>query len=119
MLETASLLKLATFEGAILAGGFFAVVLLKIATGEISFAYLLYTKNAAGRWTYSPNRLQLLILTLGVAGTYLYSVMVNPRVDSLPDVPMSVIAALGVSHVSYLGSKAISAFLGPLLKNLK
>src|SRR5947199_10178596 len=99
MLETTYLFKLATIAGAILAGGFFGVVLLKIATGEISLAYLLYTKNTAGRWTYSPNRLQLLIFTLGVAATYLHSVMVNPKVGSLPDVSMSVIAALGVSHV--------------------
>ena len=119
MLETTFLIKLATLAGAILAGGFFGVVLLKIATGEISLAYLLYTKDAAGRWTYSPNRLQLLIFTVGVAATYLHSVMVNPKVDSLPDIPMSAIVALGVSHVSYLGGKAFSAFLGPLLKNLK
>jgi len=119
MPATTLLIKLVTLVGVVLAGGFFGVVLLKIATGEISLAYLLYTKDAAGRWTYSPNRLQLLIFTVGVAANYLYSVMTNPKVDSLPDLPMSVIAALGVSHVSYLGGKAFSAFIGPLLKNLK
>ncbi len=119
MLETTYLVKLATIAGAILAGGFFGVVLLKVVTGEISFTHLLYTKDAAGRWTYSPNRLQLLILTVGVAANYLHSVMVNPRVNSLPDLPMSVIAALGASHVSYLGGKAFSAIIGPFLKNLR
>lgn len=119
MLEITTLAKLTTVAVAILVGGFFGVVLLKIATGEISLAYLLYTKDAAGRWTYSPGRLQLLIFTIGVAANYLHSVMVNPRIDTLPDLPMSVVAALGASQVSYLGSKAFSTFIGPLLRNLR
>jgi hypothetical protein len=119
MLEMTFLAKLATVAGGILVGGFFGVVLLKIATGEISLAYLLSAEDAAGRWAYSPARLQLLIFTVGVAANYLHSVLVNPHGNSLPDLPMSVVAVLGGSHAVYLGSKAFSAFLQPLLKNLE
>lgn len=119
MLEITFLAKLATIAGSILVCGFFGVVLLKITTGEISLAYLLSVKDASGCWSYSPARLQLLIFTVGVAANYLRSVMVSPHGDSLPDLPMSVVAALGGSHVAYLGSKAFSAFIQPLLKNLE
>jgi len=117
MLETTTyLVKLTTFATAILVGGFFGVVLWKLATGEISLAYLLYVRGKSGRWSYSPGRLQLLIFTLGVAAHYLHGVMVNPRVDTLPEIPPSVLAALGGSHAVYIGGKAFTSWIQPLLK---
>lgn len=116
MLETTYLVRLTTFATVLLVGGFVGVVLWKMATGEISLAYLLYTKGSDGRPSYSPARLQLLIFTLAVAANYLHGVMVTPHVDKLPDVPPSVLAALGGSHAVYLGGKAISTFIQPLIK---
>ncbi|MDP9120219.1 MAG: hypothetical protein M3O15_02445 [Acidobacteriota bacterium] len=116
MLELTLLAKLATVAGGILVCGFFGVVLLKILTGEISLADLLST--ADGKRSYSPARLQLLIFTVVVAANYLHSVIVSPHRDSLPDLPTSVLVALGGSHAVYAGAKAFSAFIKPLLKNL-
>ncbi len=119
MLEISFLAKSAVLAGVLLVGGFFAVVLLKIATGEISLASLLYTRDAAGHWSYSPGRMQLLIFTVVVAGTYLHSVVISPARGTLPDIPAYVLAVLGGSHATYLGSKAFAAFVQPLLKNRK
>jgi hypothetical protein len=119
MLEISFFAKSAVIAGVLLVGGFFAVVLLKIATGEISLAYLLYTRDTAGNWSYSPGRMQLLIFTVVVAGTYLHSVMVSPASGSLPDLSPNVLAVLGGSHATYLGSKAFTALVQPLLKNFK
>ena len=116
MLETTYLVRLTTFATVLLAGGFFGVVLWKMATGEISLAYLLYTKGKDGRLSYSPARLQLLLFTLAVAANYLHGVMVNPHVNTLPEIPSSVLVALGGSHAAYLGGKAYTSWIQPLLR---
>ncbi|HEX3526397.1 MAG TPA: hypothetical protein VH988_04960 [Thermoanaerobaculia bacterium] len=116
MLETTLLAKLITFAGALLTCGFFGVVALKIVTGEMSLAHLLDAKDGTPNGSYSPARLQLLIFTVVVAANYLHGVITNPQQNSLPDLPMSVVAALGGSHAVYLGSKAFSTFVKPLLK---
>jgi hypothetical protein len=119
MLETTLLANLATIVAALLVGGLFGVVVWKITTGEISLAYLLSVKNAAGRWEYSPARLQLLLFTLAVAASYLQGVIANPKGASLPDMPPSVLAVLAGSQAVYLGGKAFSTFVQPLLKKLE
>jgi hypothetical protein len=108
--------RLAVIEGSVLLAGFFGVVLYRIVIGEISLAGLLDAKQPDGRPTFSPARLQLLIFTVVIAGYYLHLVVADPHRDSLPDLPQSVVAALGGSHAVYLGGKALSAFIQPLLK---
>ena len=110
------LTRLATIEAGILVGGCFAVVAYKLLTGQIPLAGLLYGKEPGGRATFSPARLQLLIFTAAVATRYLGEVIANPRQDSLPHLPLSVVAALGGSHAVYLGGKAVSAYIQPLLR---
>jgi hypothetical protein len=111
------LTKLATIEVGILVGGCFAVVAYKLVIGEISLAGLLYSKEPDGRPAFSPARLQLLIFTGVVAARYLGEVIADPRQLSLPHLPLSVVIALGGSHAVYLGGKAVSAYIQPLLKN--
>jgi len=110
------LTTLATIEIGILVGGFFGIVVYKLYSGEISMAGLLYTKEPGGRAALSPVRLQLLIFTLTVAAHYLGKVIANPRQDSLPSLPVSVVAALAGSQAVYLGGKVVSAYIQPLLK---
>jgi len=109
--------RLAVIECSVLVGGFFGIVLYRIVDGDISLAGLLDTKGPGNRPNRSPARLQLLIFTIVVAANYLHSVIVDPRRDSLPAIPLSVIVALGGSHAVYLGGKAVSAYIQPLLKN--
>lgn len=108
--------RLAAIEAVILLAGFFGVVVYKLVVGEIPLAGLLYTKDSDGRATVSPARLQLLIFTVAVAARYLNQVLANPRQDSLPTMPTSVVIALGASHAAYLGGKVVSAYIQPLLK---
>jgi len=111
------LFRLAVIECGVLLLSFFGMVLWKIAVGEISLAGLLTTKEPGGGSTFSPARLQLLIFTVVVAGNYLHAALATPRPHALPPLPNSVIAVLGGSHAVYLGGKALSTFIQPLLRN--
>jgi hypothetical protein len=110
------LTRLAVIEGAVLLAGFFGLVLYKIVVGEISLAGLLDAKLPDGQQAFSPARLQLLIFTVAVAAHYLHAAYVSPQHDTLPGLPQGVIAALAGSQAVYLGGKALSTFLKPLLK---
>jgi hypothetical protein len=110
--------KLVAIAGGLLLSGFFGVVVLNLANGNISLAGLLETKGPSGRPSFSPARLQMLIATVVVAAQYVHAVIADPMRDSLPALPPAVLAVLGGSHAVYLGGKAIDAFLHPLLKNL-
>ena len=103
----------------LLLAAFAAVVVLQIVSGRISLAGLLQTKERDGGRTFSPARLQALLVTVVVAARYLYLVLAHPGLESLPSLPASVVAVLGGSHAAYLGGKAYTAYIEPLLKNLK
>jgi hypothetical protein len=107
------LTKLATIEAGILVGGCFAVVAYKLVSGKISLAGLLHSKEPRERAAFSPTRLQLLISTAAVAVIYLGEVIANPRQDSLPHLPLGIVAALGGSQAVYLGGKMLSASIQP------
>jgi len=104
------LMTLAYWEGAILFGGLFCVVLWKLITGGISLDYLLDGDvhdpgNPTGFSTNaSPGRIQALMVTLFVAAYYLLQVIHNPK--EFPKVPNAVVGALAGSHALYLGAKA-------------
>lgn len=117
--EMLLLTRLTLIAGSILIFGFAAVILLQIIMGRIPLDGLLDSKDDSGRAAFSPARMQLLIFTLVVAAQYLHAVFVNPRQDSLPSLPPGVIAALGGSQAVYLGGKAFTAFIQPLLKKLE
>jgi hypothetical protein len=103
------LMTLAYWEGAILFGGLFCVVLWKVMTGSISLNYLLDGDvrdpgSPTGFSTIaSPGRVQALIVTLVVAGYYLLQVIHAPK--SLPPLPPWVVGVMGGSHGLYLTEK--------------
>lgn len=113
-----SLLKTGEFAGLALMLAFLAIILWRIVSGEISLDGLLDSKAAGAAPSYSPERAQLLVFTLFVAGKYLLAVFQNPNRNSLPDLPPEVVAVLAGSQAIYLGGKAWSRFR-PLLKKLK
>ncbi|HYL06340.1 MAG TPA: hypothetical protein VE075_09890 [Thermoanaerobaculia bacterium] len=113
------LYRLAVIEGAVLFAGFFGLVVYKMAVGEIPLERLLDAKQPDGRQAFSPARLQMLIFTLVVAGWYLHQVMVSKDRSSLPDLPQSVVGALGGSHAVYLGGKVMSAVVQPAMKRFR
>jgi hypothetical protein len=101
---------LAYWEGLILLGGFFGVVLWKLLTGGIRIDQLLEgdirdPNKPDGYSTYvSAGRTQSLAFTLFVAGYYLLQVVHNPK--QFPAVPASLVGLLAGSHALFLGGKA-------------
>jgi hypothetical protein len=108
--------------------GLFAIVAGQLLTGQISTKNLLYgRKNDTGTPTldkngavlsrkpedtlyFSPERVQLLLLTLGAAFYYLTQVLNNPNPGTFPPIPTSWTETLAGSNTLYLGGKALSRF---------
>ena len=87
-------------------GGLAAIIAYRILNGGINTKYLLYGTQKDGTKYFSPERVQLLLFTLGVAMFYISAVAQNRASGKLPDVPVQTLALLGGSHAVYLGGKA-------------
>lgn len=62
----------------------------------------------SGDGTFSPGRVQLLMLTVLTALQYILAVIHDP--SHLPAIPMALVAATGGSQTVYLGAKAWGIF---------
>jgi hypothetical protein len=115
-----TLSTLAYWEGLILFGGLFGVVLWKLFTGAIPLNGLLegdvrdHNSFDGSGFSSSPSagRSQSLIVTLFVALWYLLQVIHNPR--EFPKLSDAMIGAMAGSQAVYLGGKAQALFLGRL-----
>jgi hypothetical protein len=87
-------------------GGLAAIIAYRLLTGQINTSYLLYGTKKDGTKYFSPERVQLLIFTLGTAMFYLNSALQNRGSGVLPDVSTETLALLAGSHALYLGGKA-------------
>jgi hypothetical protein len=87
-------------------GGLAAIIAYRLLTGEINTKYLLYGTQKDGSKYFSPERVQLLLLTLGTALFYIADVLKHRHSGMLPDIPTKTLALLGGSHSIYLGGKA-------------
>jgi hypothetical protein len=88
----------------------FGVVTLWKLFNSASFAGLLRANDG----TLSPGRIQLLGLTVLTALQYLLDTIHDP--SHLPEIPASLLAAMGGSQLVYLGAKAWALF-GPNRSN--
>ena len=88
-----------------------AVIFYQLVTGRINTRGLLRDK-ISGR-SFSPGRLQLLIVSLAGAFYYLLMIFNSENPGELPEVPSSLLMMVAGSHVFYLGGK-----LTGLLKQL-
>lgn len=106
----------------------FAIVVGQLLTSQISAKNLLYgRKNDTGApildengvvvsrksedtLYFSPERVQLLLITLGAACYYLTQVLNNPHPGTFPPIPTSWTETLAGSNTLYLGGKALSRF---------
>ena len=100
-----SLRKLAQWEMIILIVSFGVVTLWKLFQSA-SFSGLLQSKDKDA--TFSPGRVQLLVLTILTALQYLLATIHDP--SHLPAIPSNLVTALGGSQIVYLGSKAWGTF---------
>ena len=90
--------------------GLAGTVAYQLLTGEINTRYLLYgtvtgRKENDGRY-FSPERVQLLVFTLGTALYYLMQVTTTAQSGKFPDIPDGWPALMGGSNAIYLGGKA-------------
>jgi hypothetical protein len=88
---------------------FFGVITLFLLNGEINLRWLFYGARGDGTVYFSPERVQLLIFTLGAALHFLSGVLHDPT--KFPAVDYTWLGVLGLSNVVYLGGKAGSSFL--------
>lgn len=86
--------------------GLAAIIAHRLLTHQINTNYLLYGKKRDGTKYLSPERVQLLLFTLGTAMFYLSTVLQNRASGVIPDVPTQTLALLGGSHAIYLAGKA-------------
>lgn len=91
-------------------GALAAIVAFGLLAGSINTRYLFYGQRKNGQRYFSPERVQLLLITLWVALNYLLNVVNSPHTQSLPDVDQNTLALLGGSQLLYLGGKAYSRF---------
>ncbi|MDE0852997.1 MAG: hypothetical protein OSA97_01060 [Nevskia sp.] len=103
LLRRAAALELITFVG-----GLAALTAWQLLSGQINTRWLLYGRTGTGTQYLSPERIQLLAITVGTLGTYLLDVLNNPHRGALPDVPQSLLATFGASNLAYLAGKAVA-----------
>lgn len=99
-------ISFARWEMIILLGGLMLTVVYKLFTGGIDTAGLLTVKGGPDDQSFSSGRAQMLIATIFAGMYYLIQVIDNPTVNSLPELPPTLVAILGGSQAIYLGGKA-------------
>jgi hypothetical protein len=86
------------------------LVIIKMLNGDIVTSGLLCgrisSRPSNDNQYFSPERLQLLVLTLAAAAYYLSLVMENPQQGSLPEVQATWPGLLGASNMVYLAGKS-------------
>jgi hypothetical protein len=119
--------QIITWEVQLFLLALFGIVAMQLVTGQINTKNLLYgrmndtgdpivgadgltrgKKKKDDTLYFSPERVQLLLFTLGAAFYYLTQVLNNPNPGTFPPLPQSWPAVIGGSNAIYLGGKAYS-----------
>jgi hypothetical protein len=91
------------------------LIVMKLLSGDINTYGLLYGRISARKrgqdQYFSPERVQLLLFTLGAGFYYLTLVLDNPHHGTLPDIPQAWPGLLGGSNALYLSGKAYARWL--------
>jgi hypothetical protein len=109
------LVTLTKWELIVFLAGFGATIVIKLLNGGINTTGLLYGRisgrPAATSLYFSPERAQLLAITIISAVHYLTLVITNPTPGTFPPIPESLAEIVGGSNVLYLGGKAYARWL--------
>jgi hypothetical protein len=107
------LLKLVRWEVLIFLVALAALVVYQLLNGRINTQYLLYGRTSGTNGSdknsnlyFSPERVQLLVFTLGAALYYVMQATTTAKSGQLPDIPDGWPALMGGSNAVYLGGKA-------------
>ncbi len=108
------LIQLARWEGLFFIFGLAGIVVVQLLTGSINTRYLLCGNQPGSTrkgGKFSPQRLQLLVLTVGAAMFYL-SQLLEIHSAHFPDIDQNLVALLGGSNAIYVGGKAYNRWFG-------
>jgi hypothetical protein len=94
-----------------------ALVAIRLLNGEINTSGLLYGADNRGNQSFSPGRVQLLVMTIAAAGQYVMLALNNPDPGTLPPVNNELLAVLMGSNAVYLSGKFYNIFLRGLLQS--
>jgi hypothetical protein len=81
-----------------------AIITVRLLDGRINTTGMLSARTARDGLRLSPERIQLLLVTLALAAQYVSEVIAGGRL-TMPAVPHAWIAVLSGSHGIYLGGK--------------
>jgi len=104
------LTKLVCVEVLVFLGALFLLVASALLSGRINTRGLLHGKKGDGRTYFSPERVQLLLVTLGMAFQYLLNVQKDP--SHFPPIDSSWLTIFGGSHFVYLAGKFGASLVG-------
>lgn len=97
-----------------------AIVAVQLLTGKINTSGLfrgqIFGRPVGQDEYFSPERVQLLIFTLGAASYYLSQVLTNPNPGTFPPIPAAWPALIGGSNAVYLGGKIYTRWFAKGLK---
>jgi hypothetical protein len=109
------LVQLVKWEIQIFLAALIALIAIKLLIGQINTSGLLQGRISARKrgqdQYFSPERVQLLLFTIGAGLYYITLVLSNPDPGTLPDIPKTWPALLGGSNTLYLGGKAYARWL--------
>ena len=103
--------RLIGWEGLLFLLGLYGIIAIQLLTGAINTKSLLYGRNRDDKLRFTPERVQLLVFTVGAASYYLLQAIATTKTGHLPPVPETWPALFGGSNALYLGGKAYSRFL--------
>lgn len=89
-------------------GGFALLVIYQACIGRIALKGLISGPDGA----VSPARLQLLLSTVLVLGSYLFKVASTKPGTAIPDINPALLTLMGGSHAAHLVGKAMYRFRG-------
>ena len=112
--EVAWLIKLEVW---LFLGVLVALIAYRIVTRQINTDGLLYGTQKGGGKYFSPERVQLMLFTLGTAMFYLNDVIQHRASGVVPDVPKQTLILLGGSHAIFLTGKAYMMLFKDISKN--
>ena len=102
----AALANFVVIEVGFLLGAFFSLLVFKLVNGDIDTQKILDNKETG---EVSPERIQALVITVGVAGYLLATAAIESA--GFPPIPDAVLVVLFGSHAGYLGLKGKNIFL--------
>jgi len=107
------LLELVRWEVLIFLVALAGLIVYQLLNGQINTQYLLYGRTSAAtsddknsNLYFSPERVQLLVATIGAALYYVMQTLTTAKSGHLPDIPDGWPALMGGSNAIYLGGKA-------------